>query len=680
MNKIYYGVAYYREYLPEERLDKDIKLMLEAGINFVRIAESTWSTFEKQEGIFDFSSVLTVLDKMYENNIDVIIGTPTYAIPAWLEKKYPEVMAITPNGRNKYGHRQKMDITHPVYLFYAERLIRKLIQAVVNHPAVIGFQIDNETKYYDVCGNNVQIDFVKYLKQKFNNDLLKLNHEFGLDYWSNRVDAWEDFPSVVGTINASLGAEFQKFQRDLVTKFLQWQANIVREYASKHQFITHNFDFEWRTWSYGIRAEVDHFGASKVLDITGVDIYHPSQDKLTGTEIAFSGDIARCTKMKNYFVLETQAQAFKNWTPYPGQLRLQAFSHIASGACLIGYWHWHSIHNSFETYWKGILSHDLQPNPIYAETSIIGNELKALSNHLNGIKKYNRIAIVVSNECLTAIDWHPWHGHQFNRDNLHQYNDIFRLYYDTLYKMNIEIDILPINDDSIFNYDLLIIPLLYSASDSKLEKLNQYVLNGGHVIYSFKSGFSNENMKVRSIIQPGIISEACGVTYQLFVEPNNINLISEEIKFADCDCQVSDWIELLEPSVGTTVLAKYQHPYWGKYAAVTYNRYGEGSATYIGCNLSPSFLEKIYEYILNNNEKLTNLKSKYNFPLVIKRGINNLGENLIFYFNYSSHTLEVCFDKKMGRNLLTGAVLKFNEKFSLNDWSLAIILVESGDE
>ena len=158
MDKIYYGVAYYREYLPEERIDKDIKLMLDAGINYVRIAESTWSTFEKQEGVFDFSTILVVLDKMYENNIDVIIGTPTYAIPAWLEKKYPEVMAITPNGRNKYGHRQKMDITHPAYLFYAERLIRKLMQAVANHPAVIGFQIDNETKYYDVCGNNIQIE------------------------------------------------------------------------------------------------------------------------------------------------------------------------------------------------------------------------------------------------------------------------------------------------------------------------------------------------------------------------------------------------------------------------------------------------------------------------------------------------------------------------------------------
>lgn len=54
MNKLLYGVAYYYEYLPYDRLEEDIKMMKAAGINVVRIAESTWSTYEKQEGQFDF--------------------------------------------------------------------------------------------------------------------------------------------------------------------------------------------------------------------------------------------------------------------------------------------------------------------------------------------------------------------------------------------------------------------------------------------------------------------------------------------------------------------------------------------------------------------------------------------------------------------------------------------------
>jgi beta-galactosidase len=144
-----------------------------------------------------------------------------------------------------------------------------------------------------------------------------LNNDFGLDYWSNRIDSWQDFPPVENTINASLACAFSRYQRQQVTEYLAWQAEIVREYAQPHQFVTHNFDFEWRGYSYGVQPRVDHFAAAQALDIAGVDIYHPSQKHLTGREIAFGGAITRSLKQgKNYFVLETQAQGFAQWTPF----------------------------------------------------------------------------------------------------------------------------------------------------------------------------------------------------------------------------------------------------------------------------------------------------------------------------------------------------------------------------
>ena len=161
-------------------------------------------------------------------------------------KKYPAVLAVTKQGKALYGHRQNMDITNPDYLRYSERVIRKLMEVSAHRSCVIGFQLDNETKYYGTAGTNVQEAFVTYLRQKFRDDLDAMNAQFGLDYWSNRINAWEDFPDVRGTINGSLGAEFEKFQRSLVTDFLAWQADIVREYKREDQFITHNLDFEWR--------------------------------------------------------------------------------------------------------------------------------------------------------------------------------------------------------------------------------------------------------------------------------------------------------------------------------------------------------------------------------------------------------------------------------------------------
>ncbi len=174
MDKLLYGVAYYDEYMPYDRLNKDIQMMKEAGINVVRIAESTWSTVEPQEGVFDYSHIDRVLNAMDKAGIKVIAGTPTYAVPTWLVKQHPDVLAITPQGQNKYGVRQNMDITNLNFRTYAEKVIRKIMEHVKNHPAIIGYQVDNETKHYNTIGPNIQQLFVQYMKEKYKHWILSI--------------------------------------------------------------------------------------------------------------------------------------------------------------------------------------------------------------------------------------------------------------------------------------------------------------------------------------------------------------------------------------------------------------------------------------------------------------------------------------------------------------------------
>ncbi|SLK06641.1 MULTISPECIES: beta-galactosidase [unclassified Paenibacillus] len=665
MDKLLYGVAYYDEYMPYERLDKDIQMMKDAGINVVRIAESTWSTHEPQNGVFDFSSVDRVLDAMHAAGIQVIVGTPTYAVPTWMVKEHPDVLATTVQGPGKYGARQIMDITHPTYLFYAERIIRKLISRVSKHPAVIGYQTDNETKHYNTAGDNVQLQFVKYMRNKFSS-LDDLNKEFGLDYWSNRINSWEDFPSVVGTINGSLGAEFAKFQRQLVTSFLAWQVGIVNEYKQEGQFVTQNFDFDWRGYSYGIQGDVDHFDASKPFDITSVDIYHPSQDDLTGIEISFGGDVARSTKQSNYLVLETEAQAFWHWVPYPGQLRLQAFSHLASGANMVAYWHWHSLHNSFETYWKGLLSHDFEPNPVYNEAKTIGRDFARLSPQLVNLKKTNRVAVLFSNEALTSI---KWFGFNFTSDK--KYNDVIRWMYDELYKMNIGCDLIDPSVESYEGYDVIVVPALYAASDVLLERLNQFVQDGGHIVYSFKSGFANEHIKVRSTRQPGLISEACGISYNLFVEPKNVSLRDDPFDVGEEQNQIHTWMELITPTTAE-VLAWYDHPHWGEYAAITQNTYGKGKATYVGCYTSSAVIRNVLERVMKD-AGLWGTDQELAFPIIVKSGVNDQGNTIRYYFNYSDQATSFVYAYGDGTELLAGTAVSGGQNMKLEPWGFCII-------
>ena len=675
MKELLYGAAYYDEYMPYDRLDKDVEMMKKAGINTVRIAESTWSTCEPQPGVFDFSHVERVMDAMEEAGINVIIGTPTYAVPTWMVKAHPDVLAETVRGRGIYGARQIMDITHPVYLFYAERVIRELMKLTAHRKCVIGFQLDNETKYYGTAGKNVQEQFVKYIREKFHDDLDALNYEFGLDYWSNRINAWEDFPDVRGTINGSLGAEFEKFQRTLVDKFLGWQDDIVNEYRREDQFVTHNLDFEWRGYSYGIQPYVNHLHASQCLTIAGTDIYHPTQDDLTGVEIAFGGDLIRSLKQDNYLVIETEAQGFPGWTPYKGQLRLQAYSHLASGANSVMYWHWHSIHNACETYWKGILSHDFQENATYREACIIGNEFARLGKHLVNLKKKNEVAVLVSNEALTALNWFRIQEQAPGADAKSiYYNDVMRWMYDTLYHMNIECDFIWPESENLDQYKAIIVPALYAAPDELLIRLNQYVENGGTLIASFKTAFANENVKVSHEVQPHILSNCFGVHYDQFTFPKNVGLTGEVIpekpdQKGNAHPAANVFMELLV-SEGAEVLASYEHYNWKDYAAITRNHYGKGQAVYIGCMTDEETLKSVYKAVLPEADVEI---PEYHYPIIVRKGLNDLGKTVCYFLNYSGMELEMPYDYKNGIELLENTAVENGTALQMPAWGVKIV-------
>ncbi len=664
--KLLFGVAYYDEYMPYDRLGKDIAMMKDADINVVRIAESTWSTLEPADNTFDFTHIDRVLNAMHRAGIGVIVGTPTYAVPAWLVKKYPDILAITASGQNQYGPRQNMDITNPHFRFHSGRVIRKLMEHVKDHPAIIGYQVDNETKSYGTAGPNVQQQFVAYMKAKFVS-LDSINNAFGLDYWSNRINTWEEFPSVVGSINASLASEFAEFQRKLVTDYLAWQVAIVKSYAKPGQFVTHNFDLEWRGYSFGIQPEVDHFAAARALDVAGIDIYHPTQDALTGIEIAFGGDVARSMKDgRNYFVIETEAQGFPQWVPYPGQLRLQAFSHVASGANMVSYWHWHSIHNSAETYWKGLLSHDFQPNPTYLEAKTIGADFRKLGSRIANLRIKNEVALLFSNDALTGFN-----AFRFGWGSRENYNDVVRNLYDALYRLNIGVDMVDPSVADLSRYKLIVVPALYSAPDASLNKLNQYVANGGHVVYTFKSGFSDEHVKVRSTVQPGIIHEACGVTYSQFTVPKNVTLKGELFNVGVGGHQVHTWMELLTPTTAK-VLAYYDHPVWGSYAAITRNVFGKGTATYIGCFTDEATTERI----IADAAQVAGIwgeAQKLRFPVITRTGINSVGKRIRYLFNYSPTLQKIIYPFNDGTELLTSTKVKQNTSATLEPWGVMVI-------
>ena len=682
--KLYFGAAYYSEYLPYDRVEKDMEMMEKAGMNVIRIAESTWSTLEPQEGVYDFTHIDRMLNAAACHHISVIVGTPTYAVPTWLVKKYPDILAITQNGRERYGHRQNMDITNPDYLSHAERVIRVLMEHVKDVPHVIGYQLDNETKSYGTAGPRVQAMFVDYLKENFP-DINDFNHEFGLDYWSNRVNDWDDFPDVRGTINQSLAAEFCKFQRSLVTKFLSWQADIVCEYKRDDQFITQNFDFDWTTHSIGYQSQVDQYDASRCMTVAGADIYHPSNEELTGAEITVCGNISRSLKKDNYLILETEAQGLTPWLPYPGQLRLQAYSHIANGSNSVMYWHWHSIHNAIESYWKGVLSHDFSENETYREAVVIGNEWNKIGSHLKNLKKENKIAIMLDNASLTGFTQFP-----LEKAGANGYNTVMRWFSDALYRLNIEYDMISSREQDFSGYECLIVPALYSAPESLLLALDSYVRNGGHLITTFRSGFSDEYLKIYPDMQPHILHECLGLHYDQFTHPHHVDIVpvqsdvmaaaQEHFSHPDDSAfsltsSACEWMELITCDTAVPVL-KYSHPAYERYAAAAKNQYGNGSTLYFGTMFeNDELLESVLlSFLHETGFSGGDLSSDApHYPLIVKRGINDSGKELCYYLNYSKDPVSVTHHGKNGVELISEAAIVCGDKIDLGGWGVAVV-------
>ncbi len=668
-DNILYGVAYYHEYMPYERLDEDIRMMKEAGISVVRVGESTWSLFEPREGEFEFAWMDRIIDKMHEAGIKVILGTPTYSIPAWLWHKHPEVLLDYGNGnRAYYGIRQNMDITNPTYLFYSERIIRKMMEHYASHPGIIGYQVDNETTSRGVHNYDFQVGFVNYLKQKYKTTE-NLNKLWGLNYWGMTIDSWEEVPPRDGVTNTAYKLEWSRFNRKAVADFLKWQSAIVQEYKRSDQFITHCF--------MPATHQVDQIESAAKMDVMAVNIYHGQQDNLTGDEIAFAGDYFRSVKNNNYLVTETNAQTI-GWTsktqqpPYPGQMRQNVYAHIGSGANMVEYWHWHSIHYGQETYWKGVLSHDLGPNRAYAEVSKTAHELEKIGPKLVNLKKKNEVAILFSHDCNEALNFMPFNGSgsDWTESNNNAYrSQLVAQFHRVLYRNNIGADFIFPEKPDFENYKLVIIPALYIASDALLEKINTYVKNGGQVILQFKSGFCDENSMVRPVMAPGPLREACGFYYQEF---SNIGTISlKDNPFEVEDNEARDWMEYLIPETAKA-LAYYDHPYFSEYPAITINDFGKGSLLYQGTLLSDQIQTRIVKEALDR-AGISSPDFSLSWPLIVKSGTNDAGKEVHFYYNYSSEEQELTYPHPSGIELFSETSVGRGSSFSIEPWGVRII-------
>jgi beta-galactosidase len=676
---ILYGAAYYNEYMPAElqpgRLEKDVALMKDAGITVVRMGESTWSLWEPADGQFEYAWMDRVVDAMGKAGIKVIMGTPTYSIPTWMAHAHPEILARPLGGAFVgYGMRQNMDFDNPQFRFYAERVISNLVQHYKDNPAVIGWQIDNETSSYGASNADVFAGFVEHLKKKFGTTDA-LNKAWFLNYWGEDVNDWADMPTRDNATSTSYKLEWTRWQQIRVTNFLTWQAELVRRYRRADQFVTQDFGSM-------MRPDVNEPAVAAVLDVVANNPYHGTQEHLDGAWQALQGDFSRSLKHTNYLVTETNAQTLGwdsagQFPPFDGQLRLDVYTHVSSGANMVEYWHWHSIHAGQETYWKGVLSHDLQPNRAYAEVTRVAHELQKIGPELANMKIQNSVAILYSVDSSNAISFMPL---MRNNENgwvpgkaAGTYNSVVTQLHRALYDANVGADfVFPnVSAAEMAQYKLLIVPCLYVADDALLKKIADYVHNGGHVLMTFKSGFTNENSAVRWELAPGPLRQAAGFTYQEFSNLEQPLALRGDPFNTGEENKVSTWAEFLQLETAKP-LAVYDHPFFGRWPAITANVFGAGTLVYEGTLLSDKLQRAVVLDALRD-VSLAGPDQQLPASVRVKHGIGQDGRRLHYYLNYSSAPATFTYTYAGGADLLTGQSLTQGQNTTLAPWDLVIV-------
>ena len=331
-----FGTSYYPELVAEAEWPRDLTLMREHGIDHLRILDFAWTAIEPREGVYDWGWLDRFIALCHERSLALILCTPTATPPPWLARQYPEIMLA---GRDlqprAWGNRRECDVENPIYRDFSAGIAAALGQRYGRHPAVIGWQIDNELMGSELLppenhSPSAQWRFRAFLKRT-HGDLATLNARWGMRFWNQEFSAWGEIETPHHA-RPCLGhwldycRHFSASQRD----YIACQAAALRPHLAPGIWLSHN---STAVFDRGL----DHRVFAEGLDMVGWDAYAGAAAGRVGMEqAAFSAlahDFFRSTLKKPFWVFETGPMS-ESHTP---AMMVEMAVRGAAGIC---FWHW----------------------------------------------------------------------------------------------------------------------------------------------------------------------------------------------------------------------------------------------------------------------------------------------------------------------------------------------------
>jgi beta-galactosidase len=651
---IWYGGDWNPDQWPEETWKEDVRLFKEAGVNVATLPVFSWAKLQPEEERFDFAWLDRIMDHLAQNGIGACLATSTAAQPAWMSRKYPEVLPVDARGL-KHGHGGRVNFcpTSAVFRRLSAGLAGRLAEHYAHHPALLAWHVGNE------YGNSPTVScwcsacaeaFRAWVRRRYGS-LEELNRCWYTGFWGHTLGNWEEVepPSEVNaeiTCSHCATIDYNRFMNEQTLACYRGERDAIRVHSSGVP-VTTNMMFCFK--------HLDYFTWAEEMDVASWDAY--PELKSPPSDFALWHDMVRSLKKGAPFMLMEQSPNQVNWHSYnavkkPGVMRLWSMQAVAHGADAVMFFQLHASRGGVEKFHGALIPHDgSNDNRVFRECSDLGAELAAIGPVVAGSRVPARVAIL--------FDWESWWAseHSTRPCSDMKYMDQVQSYYRALHGLNIPVDFARPEWD-LASYSIVIAPMLYMIRAAARDSLAAFVTGGGIFVASCFSGMVDENDLISLGGWPGMLRDILGIRIEemdgLSPDRSNSIVMSKPRKGRreryEC-AQQCDIVHTM-PGAAARALATFGSDFYKGSAALTENRLGSGTAYYIATVPEQDFLRDFFADLCAAH----GVKA----PLAVPPGVEVTrrvqdGRTILFLLNYGRQPVRVKLGRKRRRDASTGA-------------------------
>lgn len=673
VNKVLFGGDYYPEQWDDETKAKDMELLPKAHVDVVTLNVFSWAMLQPDEKTYDFSELDANIKMVTDNGMLICLATSTGAHPAWMARKYPEVLRTDFEGRHhKFGQRHNSCPNSPVFKKYSTLLAEKLAERYKEQDNIIVWHINNEYGGECYC-ENCERAFRTWLKDKYKS-LDRLNYEWNTGFWGHTFYDWDEIvlPNALSeqpfgmrkSTHPSITLDYKRFNSDSIMNNLKDEIAAIRKHIPMAK-ITTNFMMEFKGLDYKKWANE--------LDVISWDSY--PENYMEPAYVAFNHDIMRGLKQGKPFMLMEQCTTSVSWRPYntmkrPGTMRLLSYQAMAHGSDTVMFFQMRKSVASSEMYHGAIIDHSGREDArCYVETKALGEELRHIgAKTLNG-REHAKIALL--------FDWDNWWAIEeaWGVPYTLSYFEQMLNYYRAAYELNVPIDIIG-TKDSLEKYEIVLAPYLHLIKDDIDKKLIEFTDNGGTVVLSIFSGYVLESDRVILGGYPGPFKELVGN----WVE-DTCDILDDETQpftYDGYDYEANIVCNVIH-NEGSLSLGEFKDDYIKGMSAVTVNSYGKGKSYYVGvttkdnsffrrliCNI---VAEKGIEDALGNI--ITRAKADEPAACEITRRISE-EHDIVYAINHKKEAVSFAVNENR-KDVLNGTEYKAGEMITISPRNVLIL-------